>query len=258
MIMADISAKAVMDLRAKSGVSMMACKKALVESNGDAEAAMEILRKKGAAKAADKADRATAEGTIAVIGRAAVALNCETDFVAKNADFIAFAEKLAQTVNAEGVSAAEALFEAEKTDLITKLGENITLGSVVVLDGGSVVGAYIHSNNKLAGLVALDGGSEEVARDIAMHTVAASPGVLSPDEVDEETVSKEREIWLEQLKNEGKPEQILEKILFGKEKKFREENALLKQAFVKNPEVSVEQFATDNGAKIVSFLRLSV
>lgn len=256
--MADISAKAVMELRAKSGVSMMACKKALVEANGDAEAAMEILRKKGAAKAADKADRATSEGTIAVAERAVVALNCETDFVAKNEAFVQFAQHLAEVANEKGTEAAEQLFESEKTEMITKLGENITLGQIATVEVGDTIGAYIHSNNKLAGVVALNGGNEEVARDIAMHAVASNPSVLSPDEIEDEIVAKEREIWTVQLQNEGKPEQIIEKILLGKEKKFREESALLKQSFVKNPEVSVEAFAKENGAEVVAFLRLAV
>jgi len=256
--MADISAKAVMELRAKSGVSMMACKKALVEANGDTEVAMEILRKKGAAKAADKADRATSEGAIAVVGRAVVALNCETDFVAKNTDFLNFAERLAAVASEKGSEAAEELFESEKAEMIAKLGENIMLGQIATMEVGEIVGAYIHSNNKLAGVVALNGGTEEVARDIAMHAVASNPSVLSPDEIDDTIVAKEREIWTVQLQNEGKPEQIIEKILLGKEKKFREENALLKQAFVKNSEISVEAFAQENGAEIVAFLRIAV
>ncbi len=256
--MTEISAKAVMELRAKSGVSMMACKKALVEANGDAEMAMEILRKKGAAKAADKADRATSEGAIAVFGRAAVALSCETDFVGKNADFLKFAERIAEVAQEESTEAAEKYFESEKAEMIAKLGENIALGQIATIEEGDVVGAYVHSNNKLAGLVAMNGGTEEIARDIAMHAVAANPVVLSPDEIEDETVSKEREIWTAQLQNEGKPEQIIEKILLGKEKKFREENALLKQSFVKNPEISVEEFARQNGAEVIAFLRLAV
>jgi len=256
--MAEISAKMVMELRAKSGVSMMACKKALVEAGGDADAAMEILRKKGAAKAADKADRATAEGTVAVVGRAAAALNCETDFVAKNADFVAFAREIAKIADEQNPDAAKKYFDEKKTEMITKLGENITLGGISKIEVGQIVGSYVHSNGKLAALVAIDGGDETVARDIAMHVAASDPKVLSPDEVDDAIVAKEREIWTEQLKNSGKPENIIDKILIGKEKKFREENALLKQNFVKNPEISVENFAKEKGATVVAFLRISV
>lgn len=256
--MADISAKAVMELRNKMGISMMACKKALVEAGGDMEKAIEALRKSGAAKAEKKSDRETAEGAIAVSGRGIFSLQCETDFVARNEDFLSFAQDVANEANTNGEEAAQALFDSKKTDMITQLGENMVFGEVKVLSEGDTVGAYVHSNRKVASVVALTGGTEDLARDIAMHVTASSPQVLSPEDISDELVEKEKEIWSEQLKNEGKPEQIIEKIMMGKERKFREESALLKQSFVKNPDQTIEQLVSDAGATIEAFVRVEV
>ncbi len=256
--MSEISAKAVMELRNKSGVSMMACKKALVEASGDLEKAIDILRKAGAEKADKKAGRATSEGAVAIAGRAAVSLQCETDFVARNESFSATLQELADVANSKGTEEAKSRFEQQRAELVAQLGENISFGEAVVIKGGSVIGSYIHSNNKLAGLVALDGGDEELARDIAMHIAANSPQVIRPEEISDELVAKEREIWEEQLKNEGKPAEIIGKIMLGKEKKFREEGALLKQAFVKDPEISIETLLQKSGAKVVQFARVEV
>jgi len=253
-----ISAKSVMELRQKTGVSMMACKKALTEANGDMDAAIDILRKSGEAKAAKKSDRETTEGAIGISGRSAVSVECETDFVARNENFSDLLKMLAETTEEKGATTAQEVFESEKAEQIARLGENLVFGKAVTLEGGDTVGSYIHSNKKLGAIVALNGGSEEVARDIAMHIVASNPEVLSPDEVSNDLLEKEKEIWVEQLKNQGKPEQIIEKILFGKERKFREESALLKQAFVKNPDQKVEEFAKDQGAEVIAFVRISV
>lgn len=254
--MADISAKAVMELRKKMGVSMMACKKALVEADGDMDKAIDILRKSGQAKAAKKGDRETTEGAAATSGRAAVSLYCETDFVARNEDFLRFVQSLADEANSKGEEAAKSLFETKKTEIITQLGENITFGEGKVIEGGDTLGHYVHSNKKIAVVVALSGGTEAMANDIAMHIAASAPQVISPEEVDDALLEKEKEIWTEQLKNEGKPENIVEKILLGKEKKFREENALIKQNFVKNPDQTVEEFLGD--ATVESFVRIAV
>lgn len=243
-----------MDLRNRTGVSMMACKKALLETSGDEEAAIDLLRKQGVAKAAKKSDRETSEGIVVADGRGLLVLRCETDFVAKNEDFVAFANQLLQTLNDEGVDAMNALFEAEKADKIAQMGENLEMGTAIVLEGGDTSGVYVHSNGKAAAIVALDGGNEEVARDIAMHTVAMSPKVLSPSEVSDELLESEKGIWIEQLKNEGKPENIMEKIMMGKEKKFREEHALLTQSFVKNPEQTIDAYAKANGATVVGYV----
>ena len=255
--MSDISASAVMALREKTGVSMMECKKALVEANGDEEAAIEILRKRGADKAAKKSDRTTGEGAVAISGNAIASVNCETDFVARNEDFVSFVEALAAEASANGADAARAKFEAEKAEKITQLGENMSLSDVQVLEGDMVYG-YVHSNRKVGALVALSGGNEQIASDIAMHATAMNPAVTSPDQVSDELVEKEKEIWKEQLLAEGKPENILEKIMMGKEKKFREESALIKQPFVKDQEKTVEQYAQTGGAEVKSFVRVAV
>lgn len=256
--MAEVSAKAVMELREKTGVSMMACKKALQEASGDFEKAIEVLRKSGAEKAIKKADRETGEGAVAVAGHAVVSVRCETDFVARNEQFLAFLQHLAEVADKDGAAAAEKLFETERAGLVAKLGENISFGEARVLTGGTVVGSYVHSNRKFAGIVALEGGNDELARDLAMHVVASSPEVLTPEEIPASLVSKEKEIWTDQLKREGKPEAIIEKIMLGKEKKFREENALIKQPFVKNQEITVEALLGQSGAKAAGFLRVKV
>jgi elongation factor Ts len=253
----SISAKEVMDLRKQTGVSMMACKKALEEANGDAEAAIEILRKQGDAKAAKKSDRATSEGGVAIHGNAIVSVQCETDFVARNEDFIAFVEDLAAEASANGADAAKAKFEAEKVEKISQLGENLVFGEAYTIDA-DVVAGYVHSNRKVACLVGLTGGNADVAADVAMHATAMNPEVLSPEEVSDELVEKEKEIWKEQLLAEGKPEAILDKIMMGKEKKFREDSALIKQPFVKEQDKTVEEYAKENGAEVVKFVRVAV
>ncbi|MFA6436587.1 MAG: translation elongation factor Ts [Candidatus Gracilibacteria bacterium] len=240
-------------LRERTGASLQACKIALEEAKGDETLAIEILRKKGESKAAGRSDRETTQGvvTVATQGNKAVILKLgsETDFVAKTPDFIKAAEDIAQTLLKDPSFDATALL----SNLNAKMGEKISLNNVQHVEG-AVVGAYVHSNRKVGGVVVMNGGSQETAYDIAMHVTAMNPLVLSPAEVSEELVKKEREIWTEQLKTEGKPEAIVEKILMGKEKKFREENALLKQAFVKNPEQTVESLL--NGATIEKFIRL--
>jgi elongation factor Ts len=249
-----MSLETIKMLRERTGASLQACKKALDESNGDQEKAIEILRKKGESKAASRGDRETNEGVVAIAvegNKAAILkLNCETDFVAKNPDFVEAADKLAKEylANGEGHDASSFL-----NDFGLKMGEKLEIGEIKILEAPTF-GNYIHSNLKMGTLVALEGGDDEMARDIAMHVTAMNPSVLSPDEVNEEVVAKEREIWTEQLKNEGKPEEIMDKILFGKEKKFREENALLKQAFVKNPDQTIEQVLGD--AQVKGFVRL--
>lgn len=256
--MSEIQASVVMELRNKTGVSMMACKKALVEAGGDVTKATEILRKAGLEKADKKADRSTGEGAVAVSGRTAVSLRCETDFVARNEAFLTLLDTLVHKAEADGSAAAQAYFENERAALITKLGENITLGEVVTVASGDTVGSYVHSNRKLAAIVTLVGGNAEVARDIAMHVVANSPQVITPDEIADDLVAKEKEVWAEQLKKEGKPEAIVEKIMLGKEKKFREENALIKQPFVKDAEQTVESVLAAHGATATGFVRIAI
>jgi elongation factor Ts len=251
-----VSAQDVKALRDRTGVAMMACKKALDEANGDMDAAIEILRKRGEAKAADKADRATGEGRVAIAGRAMVKLLCETDFVGKNDDFIALATELAEKADAEGAEAAKAHFEAVKADKILKIGENIVLDDVQMVEGGDTTGAYVHTTGKVATLVVLEGGTEEQAKDVAMHATAMSPLVANPEDVPAELIEKEREIGREQMANEGKPAEIIEKIVDGKIKKFCAERALSSQPFVKDPSMSVSQYLGD--AKLVKFVRMAI
>ncbi len=256
----SISIEKIKELRDSTGVSMTACKKALEEANGDYESAVDILRKQGAAKAAKKADRSAGEGAIALKienGKGSIAqLNCETDFMARGDDFLALIDRVLDAVFSGDIdaSAAEIDFVTEE---VLKLGENIQVAKMAVLEGDHV-GGYIHSNKMIGVLVSLEGGSEELAKDIAMHIAATNPSVLSPDEVSEDLIAREKAIWADQLVAEGKPAEILEKIMFGKEKKFREENALLKQAFVKNPDQTIEELLASEGATIKEFVRLAI
>lgn len=251
-----ISAQQVKELRDRTGVAMMACKKALDESNGDMEGAIEILRKRGASKAAEKADRSTSEGRIAISGRMMVQLLCETDFVGKNESFVAFAQEIAEKADNDGADAAKIHFEDVKTDKIQEIGENIVLESIEAIEGGDTVAGYVHTNGKIGVLVALDGGTEEQAKDVAMHAAAMSPLVANPEEVPSELIEKEKEIAREQLINEGKPENIIDNIIVGKIKKFCAERALASQAFVKDPSMTVAEYLGD--AKLIGFTRVAI
>jgi len=243
-------------LRNETGVSTMACKKALEEADGDHGKAIELLRKKGEAKAADRADRSTSQGVVAIAeedGKAAmVTLACETDFVAKNEDFIAEAKALADKVLAEG---EETDLSGTVSELTIKLGEKIDVPAQTIVEGTNI-GTYVHSNNKIGVAVVLSGEDNELAKDVAMHIAAMNPMYISPEEVPAEDIEKEKEIWRDQLQQEGKPENIWDKIMEGKEKKFRNENALLKQDFVKDPEKTIEQLLEE--VVIESFERFSL
>ncbi|EKD48188.1 MAG: hypothetical protein ACD_65C00077G0004 [uncultured bacterium] len=243
-------------LREETGVSTMACKKALEEANGDHAKAIEILRKKGEAKSEARAERTTSQGVVAIAKKSdkasIISLCCETDFVAKNADFAKSAQETADKVLSEGES-----FDITGTvsELSLKLGEKIEVKDKKLIEG-KVIGIYVHSNKKFGTVVALDDGTEEIANNIAMHVTAMNPKYITPEEIPTTTVEKEKEIWVEQLKRENKPEKIWENIMKGKERKFREENSLTKQAFVKNPEITVEKLL--GTAKIAKFVRLSI
>jgi elongation factor Ts len=245
-------------LRETTGVSMTACKKALEEANGDFDGAIDVLRKKGEAKAADRIGRSTTQGVVSVkaaVGKVAMLqLECETDFVSRSDEFTKMADDITAKILDGSVSVETREFPEIK-DYMLKVGENIKVGNIALVEG-STIGVYIHSNKKIGVAISLEGGTEDLAKDIAMHAAATNPRVISPDEVAQELVDKEREIWADQLKSEGKPAEIVEKIMIGKEKKFREENALLKQAFVKDPEKTIEQIL--NGAKIKQFVRFGI
>lgn len=257
--MATITAAQVSDLRKRTGVSMMAVKSALEEAGGNEEKAIEILRKRGQAQAVKKSAREQREGVIfsaQTQGKAALLLlGCETDFVARNEDFRALGHSLVETLLTKGAEAATMDGAKRLPEAIQKLGENL---SIVEMNEVSapILGVYVHTNGKIGVIVGLNSGAVELARDAAMHAAAMNPQVVSPEEVKADAVEKEKEIWREQLKKEGKPEAIWDKIMVGKEKKFREESALLKQPFAKDPSKTVEQHLA--GAKVTGYVRLSV
>ncbi|MDO8649364.1 MAG: translation elongation factor Ts [Candidatus Peregrinibacteria bacterium] len=257
--MSPVSASAVSSLRARTGVSILACKEALEEAGGDEEKAIEILRKRGIAQAAKKSARDQSEGLIFVAESGSkvgvLLLKCETDFVARDATFQSIGEALAKTLLAKGEAAMRAEAEKILPDAVQKLGENISIGEAHLIEA-PVLGTYVHSNRKIAVVIGLKGGDVGKARDVAMHATAMNPLYVHPEEAPLELLAKEKEIWAEQLKKDGKPPAIVEKIMTGKERKFREENALLKQPFVKDSQKSVEEYLA--GAVVVAYMRLSV
>jgi|TARA_Y100000310_G_scaffold126629_1_gene125500 elongation factor Ts len=238
---------------------MMECKKALEEAGGDEEKAIEILRKKGASAAAKKAERDQSEGSVfsaSSEGKAAlVRLDCETDFVARDDNFQALGQEIADSLLSGGLEKAQATVDEKVPAMVQKLGENITLGEMKLTEA-AVSGVYVHSNGKIGVVVGLSGGSGTLAKDIAMHAAAMNPLYVKPEDVSEEEVEKERDIWKDQLATEGKPAEIMEKIMIGKEKKFREENALTSQEFVKEPGKLVQELLGDS--EIVEYVRLAV
>ncbi|MBT3293459.1 translation elongation factor Ts [Candidatus Peregrinibacteria bacterium] len=257
--MSEINASAVASLRSRTGVSILECKKALEETNGDEEKAIEILRKKGSAQAAKKAERTQSEGSIFMHqedGKAAIVfLRCETDFVARDDFFISLGTNLVNTLCKEGEDAAKASAETGVPAAVQKLGENITVGDMRLVSG-VLLGTYLHSNSKIGVIIGLEGGTEEMARDVAMHAAAMNPEYVSPEDVSAELIESEKAIWTEQLSNEGKPEEIMGKIMIGKEKKFREESALITQSFVKEPDKTVQQYL--DGATVSEYARIAV
>lgn len=265
--MAAVSASMVKELRDRTGLGMMECKKALAETDGDIELAIENLRKASGLKAEKKAGRTAADGVVAVKMAAdgsygvVVEVNSETDFAARDAGFLAFVDSAVEAAFAaksEDVAAllAGGLEEARQA-LVQKIGENIGLRRVAVVEGG-VLGAYVHSNNRIAVVAKLEGGAEEVAKDVAMHVAAVNPRVVSPADMPEEEVAREKDIIKAQPDMAGKPDNIVEKMMGGRINKFLKENSLTEQPFVKNPEVTVGQLAKDAGASIVSFVRFEV
>lgn len=257
----SIDLKTISDLREKTGAGIGDCKAALEEAGGDIEKAVEVLRKKGEIKAAKKSDRATKEGVIAIATAenklAAVGLACETDFVSRTDDFgntvKNFAAKLLETADAEEFKNwADATI---KNELTVKIGENMQLGSCRVFNG-SIIGSYLHSNKKVAAFVVLEGGSKELADDIAMHIAAMSPKYLDPSAVPAKILEKEKEIYREQLKTENKPEAIWDKIIEGKLNKFYEENCLLNQIFIKDDTKKINDLL--GGAKIIDWDRFQL
>jgi len=268
----SITAAMVKDLREKTGAGMMDCKKALTESGGDEEKAIAYLREKGLAKAAKKAGRATSEGVVGLYvsadGKTAAMaeLLCETDFVAKGDDFQAFAADLAKKVAAMDVTTGTAAdLPAEMVDvsgLIGKLGENMGVGRFAKVVADGVVGVYIHSNQKIGVLVNLTGTDKaEVGKDLAMQIAAVNPICVSPDEVPQDLLEKEKEIYRKQGLEEGKPAEIVEKILLGRVNKYYKEVCLLEQPFIKDDKKAVKQYLKESAggdAKVIGFTRLAL
>ncbi|PVH26329.1 translation elongation factor Ts [Sphingobacterium corticibacter] len=273
----QISASDVNKLRQQTGAGMMDCKKALVEANGDFEAAVDYLRKKGAKVAASRQDRDSNEGVIIAKSTAdgksgiVVEVNCETDFVAKNADFVAFAEKIAdlaltsQPASLEELKGLEldgrkvAEYLIEQTGVI---GEKIDVSKYEVVTADKVV-AYIHGNYRLGVLVGLSAdaaGVEEAGRDVAMQIAAMNPVAIDKDGVDSQTIERELEIAKDQIRAEGKPEEMVEKIAAGKLNKFYKDNTLLNQEFVKDSSKSIAQFldSVNKGLTVTAFKRVQL
>ena len=269
----EITAALVKELRERSGAGMMECKKALVENAGNIESAADWLRTQGLAKADKKATRVAAEGRVA-LGQAdgkalLVELNCETDFVGKDENFVKFAAAVAAAAVAAGTAEVESIKSLPLADgqtvdqvrqaLVAKIGENMQVRRAAMISGGNI-GAYIHSNDKLGVLVALEGGTPELAKGLAMHIAAMNPQYLDMSEVPEEVVARERNIAMEQAKDSGKPPEILEKMIQGKIRKTLAEQTLLGQAYAA-PDANgmgVEEAIKKAGAKVTGFVRMNV
>lgn len=267
--MAAISAQLVKELRERTGLGMMECKHALVESEGDVELAIENLRKSSGMKAAKKAGRTAADGVVAVkvaddnsFG-VIVEVNCETDFVARDTNFLGFVSQV-----------LEAAFNSKETDiavltaggledtrekLVQKIGENISVRRILTIGGnGSTIGGYTHGNNRIAVLTEVAGGTEELAKDVAMHVAAVNPLYVAQEEVPAELVEKEKEIFKAQAQESGKPAEIIEKMIGGRISKFLAEICLVEQPFVKDPDVKIGALAKKSNAEVKSFIRFEV
>lgn len=264
----EIAASLVKELRELTGGAIMDCKRALVEANGDINAAVEAMRVSGQAKAMKKSSRVVAEGVIVIKhhGKVGVMLevNCETDFVARDASFLDFTSKVTELALQREVETAEALLEAKfdngesveeiRQVLITKIGENIQLRRLVLVRAEGVLGSYSHGG-KIGVLVNLTGTNEVLAKDLAMHIAASKPAVILPEQVPQELVESERKIQIEQALESGKPKEVVDKMIDGRMKKFLNEVSLVGQPFVKDPNLTVADLLKQNNATVVSFVR---
>lgn len=271
-----VTANLVKELRERTGLGMMECKKALVETDGDIELAIENLRKSGQAKAAKKAGRTAAEGLVlakvSADGKTGILLevNSETDFVARDANFTTFANKVADRVlSSKETDVAKILaaayedgaattVEEARQALVQKIGENIQVRRAYIVEAPEgVVGTYVHSG-KIGVMSVLKGGNEELGKDVCMHIAASNPLVVSSDQVDQATLDKEREIYTAQAADSGKPAEIVAKMVEGRISKFLKEVSLVDQPFVKDPETTVGKLVQKGGASVVSFIRIEV
>jgi len=266
-----ITAQLVKELREKTGLGMMDCKKALTATNGDIDAAIQKMREDGALKAEKKQNQAAegivitaSEGNVAVV----IEVNCQTDFVGRDENFVPFANALAQAalsaktedtaaVLASKATGFEGTFEEWRLSLISKLGENIQFRRIKVLESAQPVGHYCH-RNRIGVLVELDQDNTDLARDVALHIAAINPQCISGDDADPALLEKEKAIFIEQAKQSGKPDNIIEKMIDGRIKKYLKEISLLDQAFVKDPETTVGQLVAKNNAKVLQFVRFEL
>jgi elongation factor Ts len=252
-----ITAAMVKELRDRTAAGMMDCKKALQEADGDMELAIENMRKNGQAKAAKKAGNIAAEGQIIIKDGTLVEVNCQTDFVAKDDNFLAFANNVAEAAAAEKLSIEDlqTKFEEDRIALVTKIGENINVRRVAYVEGTSLA-SYKHGAT--IGVVVAGEGDAESLKHIAMHVAASKPEFLTPDDVPADVVANEKRIQIEMAMNEGKPEEIAEKMVTGRMKKFTGEVSLTGQAFIMEPKKSVGEVLKEKGISISSFIRLEV
>ncbi len=259
--MATVTAALVKELRERTGAGMMECKKALVEANADIELAIENMRKSGAAKAAKKAGNVAAEGTIIIKNNettaALVEVNCQTDFVAKDGNFLGFANEVADTALASKASVEElqAQFEEARVALVAKIGENVSIRRVAYIEGEQI-STYRHGER--IGVVVAGNGSEETLKHVAMHVAASKPEYVNPSDVPADVVAKEREVQVEIAMNEGKPKEIAEKMVEGRMKKFTGEVSLTGQAFIMEPKKTVGDVLKEAGVSVSGFVRLEV
>ena len=264
-----MSAALVKELRERTGLGLMECKKALAAAGGDVDKAIEELRKSSGMKAAKKAGRTAADGV--VITRIAddgsygvvVEINSETDFVARDENFLGFVNKVVDAAFAGRQTDVAAVMagelESAREALVQKIGENISVRRIKLVNAESgIVGAYVHGNKRIAVLVELKGGDQDLAKDVAMHIAAVNPQVVSPADMPEEVVAKETEIYTAQAQDSGKPAEIIEKMIGGRIKKFLAENSLTEQAFVKDPDVTIGKLVSAAGAEVASFERFEV
>ena len=256
-----VTAALVKELRERTGAGMMECKKALVETDGNIELAIENMRKSGAAKAAKKAGNVAAEGTIIIKEADGVAalleVNCQTDFVAKDANFTAFANEVAEDALATKATAEElqAKFEETRVALVAKIGENVSIRRVQYVEGAALA-SYRHGEK--IGVVVAGEGDTETLKHVAMHVAASRPEYVNPEDVPADVVEKEKAVQVEIAMNEGKPAEIAEKMVIGRMKKFTGEISLTGQAFVMEPKKSVGEILKERGASVSTFVRLEV
>jgi len=266
----QITASLVKELRERTGAGMMDCKKALNEADGDIEVAIEEMRKSGAANAAKKAGRIAAEGIISVkqSDKSVIILeiNCETDFVAKDENFLNFTDSVLEVIDTQDPTDVEALMglsvggqtiEEANQQLIAKIGEKITVRRFEKLTSEAQVGSYLHGN-RIGVIVEVEGGDEALAKDLAMHIAASKPVCISEEQVAQDILDKEKEIFSAQAEESGKPAEIIEKMVTGRIKKFLKEITLLGQPYVKDPDQTIEKFLKSANASVLSFRRYEV